>query len=102
MPDFTPDETDDKVFGPMGPDEQPLPPWPNLEEKMTDYYGDQLEPVWECVWSYDDENDAWDTSCGSKFTLSYGTPTEHGMNYCCYCGQPLFVETANDKEKEDD
>lgn len=42
----------------------------------------------KCIWTQD-EDGIWDTSCGGKFEVSFDTPRENGMNYCCYCGKSL-------------
>ena len=45
-----------------------------------------------CDWSYDADDDTWDTACGHRFTLIDGTPAQNQMNFCCYCGKPITVE----------
>lgn len=42
-----------------------------------------------CRWVYDMNHDAWDTSCGMAFSLNDGTPIDHHMKFCCFCGLPL-------------
>lgn len=44
-----------------------------------------------CKWCQDGDpdQDVWLTECGEGFCLSEGTPFEHGMRYCCYCGGDL-------------
>jgi len=45
---------------------------------------------WEvCVWTYDDDSDSWDGTCGVKWILSDGTPKEHDMKFCPRCGAVL-------------
>ena len=48
---------------------------------------------WEdafCVWHNDPETDnLWDTDCRQLFEIYDGTPTENGMEFCCYCGKPI-------------
>lgn len=49
------------------------------------------EPAMEsepCVWT---ENDSgwWETTCQNSFVLDNGTPKDHGMNFCPYCGREL-------------
>ena len=41
-----------------------------------------------CAWR-EDEDGAWDTSCGQRFELNEGTPAENDMRFCPYCGKPL-------------
>lgn len=45
------------------------------------------EPAESCTWQEDDE--AWRTSCGRAFSLEAGTPAENGMKWCCYCGRSI-------------
>jgi len=46
----------------------------------------------KCRWTYDEEDDAWDGTCGIKWQLTNdGTPRENGMNYCPSCGKELLV-----------
>lgn len=46
-----------------------------------------------CVWTRDaDEqygHDSWDGTCGVKWCIPVGTPSENGMNYCPRCGAKL-------------
>ena len=42
-----------------------------------------------CVWTYDDDSDSWDGTCGVKWILSDGTPKEHDMKFCPRCGAVL-------------
>jgi hypothetical protein len=43
----------------------------------------------ECVWTYDDRYDVYDTSCDQSFQLVADTPSLNGFKFCAYCGQPL-------------
>ena len=42
-----------------------------------------------CVWTYDDYEDSWQTTCGNAFTLNDGKPSDNEMRFCGYCGHPL-------------
>lgn len=42
-----------------------------------------------CKWEYDEYHDKWDTSCNNAFVLEFGTPAEHQMKFCPYCGKPI-------------
>ena len=58
-----------------------------------------------CEWT-DDEDGVWHTGCGNAFVLDpYGTPAEHGMTYCPYCGREiravLFGEYSKNPAKQD-
>lgn len=46
-----------------------------------------------CKWIEDEDDGAWDTSCGKRFLITEGTPEENGMKFCCYCGKPLVSHT---------
>ena len=46
----------------------------------------------KCKWGmysrFDDG--VWGTSCGAEWEFTYGgTPEEHGMKYCPYCGKEV-------------
>ena len=41
-----------------------------------------------CVWTEDDDG-AWDTTCGERFEFVEGGPSDNRMTWCCYCGKPL-------------
>ena len=44
-----------------------------------------------CEWLQDDEDSPiYNTSCGGIFVITEGTPEEHRMKYCCYCGRNLI------------
>lgn len=58
-----------------------------------------------CTWSgyqcYDGYlMDNWETTCGNRFILDDGTPSDNKMKHCCYCGKTLkeFIF----EEEEDD
>lgn len=42
--------------------------------------------------------DLWEGACGVAWSLEFGTPTEHQMNYCPRCGAKL--ETQQPKESQ--
>jgi hypothetical protein len=41
-----------------------------------------------CTWTEDDDGN-WVTSCGDMYILITGTPGQHGLLFCCYCGGVL-------------
>lgn len=43
----------------------------------------------KCRWRQDEDDGAWDTTCGERFEIIDGTPQENGMKFCCYCGKEL-------------
>lgn len=44
-----------------------------------------------CNWDQDDEGEnGWSTSCGHRFFLEEGPPSDNGMKFCCFCGNPLI------------
>jgi len=48
-----------------------------------------------CIWTYDDNMDAWETECGNAFVIVEGAPIENDMLWCPYCGKNLLdAETA--------
>lgn len=36
------------------------------------------------------EDGPWETTCGHAFEINEGVPSDNGMQFCCYCGKPLF------------
>jgi len=43
-----------------------------------------------CVWEEDGTDyEGWDTSCGNKFYIVDGCPSDNDFKFCCYCGKPL-------------
>ena len=42
-----------------------------------------------CAWSINDNDGAFDTTCGNRYILIDGTPADNGMKHCCYCGGKL-------------
>lgn len=44
----------------------------------------------DCIWTYDDNHDYWETTCGNLFVIIEGTPVENNMVYCPYCGGRLL------------
>lgn len=54
----------------------------------------------KCTWT-DDEGGCWDTSCGHRFVVNDGTPSENSMAYCCFCGKEIeevLPEPEGDEE----
>jgi hypothetical protein len=50
----------------------------------------------ECLWTYDDHDDKWDTSCGHAHCFTTGgsdAPQENDHQFCPYCGGTLRAET---------
>lgn len=64
----------------------------------------QLEKP-DCIWTYDDVHDCWETTCGNAFVIIEGVPIENDMLYCPYCGghlldeEELSVASSNGAEK---
>ena len=52
--------------------------------------------VEKCVWTYFDDDDYWETTCGNAFCIMEGTPGENMMHYCPYCGGKLVEEEYTD------
>ena len=38
-----------------------------------------------CRWQQDDDG-AWQATCGNAYGIIEGTPEENGMKFCCFCG----------------
>ena len=48
-----------------------------------------------CVWNYDPDHFAWNTSCGGKWAFIDGGPKENGAKHCLYCGHPIESEESD-------
>lgn len=53
-----------------------------------------------CTWEQD-ANGIYETSCGEAYEVSYGTPNDNEMRYCCYCGGKLVQKLYHDDSEED-
>lgn len=43
-----------------------------------------------CHWKHQSiEEDYYETDCGQTFVTFEGTPEEHKMHFCCFCGRRL-------------
>jgi len=64
-----------------------------LVKRMREHHAAELEAAKAreeaCVWTYDDYEDSWQTTCGNAFTLNDGKPSDNEMRFCGYCGHPL-------------
>lgn len=50
------------------------------------------EKPWEgCIWTQEEcDGQVWETGCYHVFEVSTdGLPSEHQMQFCCYCGGAL-------------
>lgn len=43
----------------------------------------------ECVWTYDEDSESWDTACDNKHLFTADGPKENEHTYCPYCGKRL-------------
>ena len=55
-----------------------------------------------CVWEEDDDFEGWDTSCGNKFYIVDGCPSDNRFKFCCYCGKPLEERLSVWADDEDE
>ena len=55
-----------------------------------------------CVWSEDDDGGPWSTGCERLFEINEGRPSENGMKFCCFCGQPLEEVPFEYEDESDD
>lgn len=45
-----------------------------------------------CEWTlFDEETNAYNTTCGGAFWLNDGSPKDNGFKYCPYCGRKIKV-----------
>lgn len=42
-------------------------------------------------WLWSDDSNTWATDCGNDFQLTEGTPSQHGLTHCGYCGGQLVA-----------
>jgi hypothetical protein len=56
-----------------------------------------------CAW-IDRGNGIWGVECGNNHYLDpeFGSPTDYGMQFCCYCGLPLVESGPIEKKAWDD
>lgn len=57
-----------------------------------------------CLWTYDDIDGLWETSCGRGFCFSDGGPKDNAFLFCPYCGnqlEPLEDEDLDEDEDEE-
>lgn len=47
-----------------------------------------------CRWLYYERGDTHKTDCGHSPQLAYGSASDNGFVYCCFCARPLKVESA--------
>ena len=48
----------------------------------------------ECVWSQDDGDSMWETTCKHAFEFNDGGPHDNGFTFCGYCGGRLIEMIA--------
>jgi hypothetical protein len=52
----------------------------------------ETAPAPTCHWMLEHDGEYYDTQCGQAFVmLNGGTPAEHKMQFCAYCGGKLIV-----------
>ena len=44
-----------------------------------------------CIWTYDEDQEVWETSCGDGFCLNEGSPITNKINFCPFCGEKVKV-----------
>ena len=55
-----------------------------------------------CTWTYDDDYDYFDTSCGQAYVYDAGTLEENGVIFCQHCGRKIVeIEPEADPDEED-
>lgn len=52
----------------------------------------------DCQWSFDDNEDAWFSSCDDGFVFTEGGPVDNRFSYCPYCGKELVENNADSAE----
>lgn len=51
-----------------------------------------------CDWDYDEDMDAYETTCGGVFQVNNGTPSDNRMAYCPYCGREIQEVVNGEKD----
>jgi hypothetical protein len=49
-----------------------------------------------CVWTYQQNEDEWFTSCSNGFAVNKYLPSDAGIKFCPYCQKPI-TESENDQ-----
>ena len=44
-----------------------------------------------CTWTYDDDMDAWETTCHEAYYFIEDGPIENTYRFCPGCGQPISI-----------
>lgn len=57
------------------------------------------EEAKRCTWTYDETHFAWDSSCGKKWILMDGGPSENEIRFCHGCGEPVEIACEATPEK---
>ena len=42
-----------------------------------------------CIWTYDDDQEVWETTCGEGFCFNDGNPITNNMKFCPFCGNKI-------------
>lgn len=75
--------------GKLEPDE-PVPTAVNL---------DMFNKANFCLWTRDDQECCWETTCKNAFVILSGGPEDNNFNFCPYCGKPIHeVKTIEAQE----
>jgi hypothetical protein len=53
-----------------------------------------------CVWTFDEDTDSWDTSCGEKWVFMDGGPVENRVSFCHYCGMQVAVKVELSEDED--
>ena len=54
----------------------------------------------KCNWK-EEETGYFETSCNNAFAINDGMPSENKMEYCCFCGKPIFEIPYNNANAAD-
>jgi hypothetical protein len=57
-------------------------------------------PTDSCNWQRSEDGQD-DTDCGGTWELNDGTPPEHGMKFCPYCGKSIIWHDVEPEEPPD-
>ena len=61
-----------------------------------------IKPQARCIWTEETDPDGipflWNTGCGSAHEFNTGGPEENAHFFCPYCGKPLEISYASEKE----
>ena len=60
--------------------------------EMSLILGAVVQYVGTCEWDYDEEDEAWISSCGVMWVFPDGGPEENRVRHCQWCGKRTVIK----------